>query len=399
MQDLCTLMGVSRSGYYKWKRRERSERDVKREEMIALVAKVHEKHPSHGYRWVAAYIRINLGYQFSDNYIYKAFRYLEIKAETKHQEKRRPRKEKDKYPNLIFSTWETVDRPRQVIVSDMTSFKFWIYYFEVTFYFDVFTKEILSYRVAERRGHRDQYIDGLKDVVELLRGNPEPTVIHTDQGSVYASKAYNELIQDTNIVRSMSRAGKPTDNPVNESLNGWIKEELYIDFKIDHCRERDEFKDIFANALMGLVGTDVLSGSLRDILIKTVSDVVDSFIRGKEYDGLFYKYGGNEYASLAFLGLGLIAKVDNNRIYTNTNSPMRTFAIPLEDENGKPKGQLADVVNLMGLVLKTDKPVHITNACALSCTDYVDYEPEIKPGDPVPNSKELFAKLVGTLES
>lgn len=243
MQDLCTLMGVSRSGYYKWKRRERSERDVKREEMIALVAKVHEKHPSHGYRWVAAYIRINLGYQFSDNYIYKAFRYLEIKAETKHQEKRRPRKEKNKYPNLIFSTWETVDRPRQVIVSDMTSFKFWIYYFEVTFYFDVFTKEILSYRVAERRGHRDQYIDGLKDVVELLRGNPEPTVIHTDQGSVYASKAYNELIQDTNIVRSMSRAGKPTDNPVNESLNGWIKEELYIDFKIDRCRERDEFKD------------------------------------------------------------------------------------------------------------------------------------------------------------
>ena len=62
-------------------------------------------------------------------------------------------------------------------MSDMTSFKFWIYYFEVTFYFDVFTKEILSYWVAERRGHRDQYIDGLKDVVELLRGNPEPTVI------------------------------------------------------------------------------------------------------------------------------------------------------------------------------------------------------------------------------
>ena len=30
----------------------------------------------------------------------------------------------------------------------------------------------------------------------------------------------------------MSRAGKPTDNPVNESLNGWIKEELFIDFHL-----------------------------------------------------------------------------------------------------------------------------------------------------------------------
>ncbi len=33
----------------------------------------------------------------------------------------------------------------------------------------------------------------------------------------------------------MSRAGKPTDNPVNEALNGWIKEELVIDFKIEEC--------------------------------------------------------------------------------------------------------------------------------------------------------------------
>ena len=30
----------------------------------------------------------------------------------------------------------------------------------------------------------------------------------------------------------MSRAGTPTDNPIIESLNGWIKEELYKDFKL-----------------------------------------------------------------------------------------------------------------------------------------------------------------------
>ena len=236
-------MGVSRSGYYKWKKREKSDRDIKREEMSALVAEVHEEHKSHGYRWTAAFIRINYGYECSDNYIYKCFRYLEIKSETKHQVHYKKRKEKDKYPNLIFTTWETIDRPKQVIVSDMTTFKFGIYYFEVTFYFDVFTKEILSYRVAERRGSRDQYIDGLAEVVELLSGQKEPTVIHTDQGSVYASIAYNELIKDTNIIRSMSRAGKPTDNPVNESLNGWMKEELFMDFKIDECRSREEFRE------------------------------------------------------------------------------------------------------------------------------------------------------------
>ena len=69
-----------------------------------------------------------------------------------------------------------MDRPRQVIVSDMTAFRFRYYYFEVTFYFDVFTKEILTARVADKRGSRDQYIDGLEDVIgfypiELYKSN------------------------------------------------------------------------------------------------------------------------------------------------------------------------------------------------------------------------------------
>ena len=171
--------------------------------------------------------------EISDSYAYKCFRYLGIKAETKHRVHYRPRKVRDKYPNLIYTTWETVDRPRQVIVSDMTMFRNRYTDFEVTFYFDVFTKEILTYRATQQRGDRNQYIDGLNDVIGLLKGSIEPVVLHTDQGSVYASMAYNELIRDTNIVRSMSRAGKPTDNPVNEALNGWIKEELTMDFGID----------------------------------------------------------------------------------------------------------------------------------------------------------------------
>ena len=243
VKDICEMMDVSRSGYYKWLRRDPSDRDINREAMVEVVEEVHSEYPSHGYRWVAAYIRNTLRTKVSDNFVYKCFRYLGIKSETKHQPHYKPRKVKDRFPNLIFSTWETVDRPRQVVVSDMTAFKFWYFYFEITFYFDVFTKEILSWQLAERRGAREQYIDGLKDVICLLKGRTEPTVLHTDQGSVYASLAYNELIKDTLIVRSMSRAGKPTDNPVNEALNGWIKEELVIDFKIETLRSREDVRD------------------------------------------------------------------------------------------------------------------------------------------------------------
>jgi len=241
---ICEMMHVSRAGYYKWKKRGPSKTDEHRSYLIDLVKTTHERHRTHGYRWTAAYIRINNNVNISDTYAYKCFRFLGIKAETMHKIHYRPRKEKDKYPNLIYSTWETVDRPRQVIVSDMTMIKgaFWI--FEVTFYFDVFTKEMLTHRVGLRKGDRTQYLDGLQDIMQVLRYDgfetSEPTILHTDQGSVYASMAYNDLIKEENIIRSMSRAGTPTDNPVNEALNGWIKEELITDFDIEGCRNRPD---------------------------------------------------------------------------------------------------------------------------------------------------------------
>lgn len=123
IRDICALMGVSRAGYYKWKNRGPSPRDTKREEIVALVKQVHAAHPTHGYRWTAAYIRINMQVIISDNHAYKCYRYLGVKAETKHRVRCSPRKVRDLYPNLIFSAWETVDRPRQIIVSDMTVIK------------------------------------------------------------------------------------------------------------------------------------------------------------------------------------------------------------------------------------------------------------------------------------
>lgn len=70
---LCSLMGVSRAGYYKWRDRGRPALDDKRRQVIEMVTEVHAEHPSPGYRWVCAYIRINYGVTF-------------------------------KYPNLIFTT-------------------------------------------------------------------------------------------------------------------------------------------------------------------------------------------------------------------------------------------------------------------------------------------------------
>lgn len=204
----------------------------------------HDAHPSHGYRWVHAFLKNNENITVSADYIRRCFRNLGISAKTKHQPKTKKRCERDTYPNLIFSTWDTVDRPRQVIVSDMTAFWTHDKYFELVLYFDVFTKQIIGHGITKRRGYAGVYYEGLAQAVnkieegkldavgKLEEGSGEICVIHTDQGSVYTSKAYNEIIKERGIVRSCSRPGKPTDNPVNEFLNGWIKEELFTDFDL-----------------------------------------------------------------------------------------------------------------------------------------------------------------------
>ena len=78
-------MGVSRAGFYTWKNRDASDHRVYRDSIIAAVEQVHKKHATHGYRWVAAFIRINYPFSCSDSYAYKVFRFLGIKSETEHR--------------------------------------------------------------------------------------------------------------------------------------------------------------------------------------------------------------------------------------------------------------------------------------------------------------------------
>ena len=93
--------------------------------------------------------------------------------------------------------------------------------------------------VSTRKGDIRSYYDGLKQVLKRIKKEQTDDLIflHTDQGSVYSFKVYNKLLDNYNIERSMSRAGTPTDNQVNESLNGWIKEELIINFDLKHCKD------------------------------------------------------------------------------------------------------------------------------------------------------------------
>ena len=79
-------MNINRSSFYKWinRRSHPSNRELNRIDACRLFEEYHNKFPSHGYRWLNAFIKIELGVVYSDNYAHKICKFLNIKSESKH---------------------------------------------------------------------------------------------------------------------------------------------------------------------------------------------------------------------------------------------------------------------------------------------------------------------------
>jgi len=231
---LCEVLHVNRSGFYKWKKRleHPSERLKTFINNLMLFQEYHAKYPSHGYRWLNAKIRLDTGLILSDQYAHKCCKTAGITSKSKHYRYKKPGDPFKVYPNLI-ATGININGPLQCVVSDMTAFYLKGIYYELTFYMDLWNNEILTYSLSRKRGDRMTYINGLNDLLHLKENHPNlEMVLHTDQGSVYASKSFNELLPLYNIIHSMSRAGTPTDNAAMEAINGWIKAEMFTDFHV-----------------------------------------------------------------------------------------------------------------------------------------------------------------------
>ncbi len=206
---------------------------------LLVFKEYHAKYPSHGYRWLNAKIRLDTGVIMSDKRAHNICKAAGIKSVTKHYRYKKPGDPYKVYPNLMLSGIN-ISGPLQCIASDMTAFRLNGIYYELTLYMDLWNNEILSYSLSSKRGDRMTYMSGLDGLIGLKAKYPDmEMILHTDQGSVYSSKSFNELLPLYNIIHSMSRAGTPTDNAAMEAINGWIKAEMFNDL---HITSNDEIE-------------------------------------------------------------------------------------------------------------------------------------------------------------
>lgn len=208
-QALAKELGIARSTlYYK---RKQVDKDWSTKHLIEEA--LHE-HPSYGHKRLALHLHIN------KKRVLRVMQFFGIKPYRRTAKKVFVAKPKDSiYPNLLVH--EVPRGSGDIWASDFTYIKFHGYWVYVSTIIDVYSREIVGVSILTT--HSTQLI--MNAFVSAIHYRPPPRIIHSDQGSEYASESYSQLLQAVGTVQSMSRPGCPWENGYQESF--------YKGFKID----------------------------------------------------------------------------------------------------------------------------------------------------------------------
>lgn len=109
------------------------------------------------------------------------------------------------------------ERPLEKLVTDITYLYFGNCKLYLSSIMDLYNREIVAYTISDC-----QDTDFVLDTLHQLE-LPQGALLHSDQGSVYTSKAYYQACTEKGITRSMSRKGTPADNACIEWFHSVLK--------------------------------------------------------------------------------------------------------------------------------------------------------------------------------
>jgi transposase InsO family protein len=228
VEVLCDVLGVSRSGFYAWKKRSPSERAKKRARLATAIAATHKKSKRrYGSPRIHRALREN-GVRVSRKTVEKVMRENGIVARSKRRF-RRTTDSNHAYPiapNLLERDFEP-KAPNQVWAGDVTYIatdEGWAY---LAVLLDLYSRRVVGWAISATN---DTEL-ALAALSRALRGRLVPVglVHHTDRGSPYASADYRAALAARGIVASMSRSGDCWDNAPSESFFATLRVELVDD--------------------------------------------------------------------------------------------------------------------------------------------------------------------------
>ena len=221
---MCQIMGVSRSGYYAFKKRPESERSKRQRYVLGNIRKIHmESFEIYGSPRITVELN-NSGIPASRGMVSRLMRINGIKSKVK----KRYKATTDSNHNLpvaenILNREFTASSWNRKWVSDITYIwtdEGWLYLSGIL---DLYDGAIVGWSMNSRMT-KSLVINALFEA--CTRRNPEPgLLLHSDRGSQYCSKEYQNLITKKKFICSMSRKGDCWDNAPMESFWGKLKTE------------------------------------------------------------------------------------------------------------------------------------------------------------------------------
>lgn len=244
---LCTIAGVSRSGYYNYFSLEAQERRTQRDDQDEAVKEMILKaYHFKGRKKGAQQIKMTLKGQYNINFNLKRIRRImkkydivcPIRKANPYRRMMKATQEHTVLPNLLNRNFKQ-GVPGKVLLTDIT----YLFYGKgkkayLSTIKDGSTNEILAYNISDRIT-----LDIATDTLLKLKNNRKVKLahdafIHSDQGVHYTSPIFQKLVKKYGLGQSMSRRGNCWDNAPQESFFGHFKDEAYI----KPCESLEELK-------------------------------------------------------------------------------------------------------------------------------------------------------------
>ncbi|MFS0639256.1 IS3 family transposase, partial [Mesobacillus foraminis] len=240
IQLLCEILCVSKSGYYKWVKRQLcpSERQLEDEEIKKKILGCHYKFKGiYGYRRVKIWLEKTYDLFLNHKRVQRLMSELGLKAVIRKRKPYHGKKEayviSDNHLNRDFHA----SRPDEKWVTDITYLIFNGQRLYLSAIKDLYNNEIVSYHVS-RRNDLKLVIDTLKKAKK--KRNVKGILLHSDQGHQYTSHQYNKLLRKYKMQPSMSRKGNCWDNACMENFFSHFKSECFYLYSF---RTSEEVKD------------------------------------------------------------------------------------------------------------------------------------------------------------
>ena len=151
-------------------------------------------------------------------------------------------------PDLLQRQF-VVKKQNEAWVSDTTFIatrEGWLY---LAIIMDLFSRQVIGWAMNTK--NNTALVQDALTMAIWRRGKAKDVIVHSDQGSTYASGDYQQLLNSLQLRCSMSRKGECLDNAVAESFFGSLKNELvyHEDYKTRAEAKQSifEYIEIFYN--------------------------------------------------------------------------------------------------------------------------------------------------------